>query len=435
MWGLGTAVAVTNDRPGALATSPGPFGMPRDIWVLSIISFFVSIGFGIIGPAIPLLAKQFGVGAFMAGLAISAFAAFRLLSALGCGALVGRLGERTVLATGLVIQATTSILAGLAPSFELLVTFRAIGGIGSAAFSISSMILLLRLAPQDKRGRAMGIYQGGGIMGSIAGPAIGGVLAEITPRLPLLVYGGFLLLAAAVGLAQLAPLATHESAPIEESLQVEDVEDNIAVLEPVAASDGRAQVPLGPAYLACLLANFASGWVFYGMRNSLLPLFINEDLNKSAAWTGLAFFLAAIVQGLTLLRAGWVADIFGRRIALLLGLSIGLGSLLVIALPISALVFLLPMMTFGIGAAFMATAPAALLGDIAHGRGGKIIAIFSMMSDFGAIMGPVVSGIVADQYSYPAAFLLSAGVIVLALIPALMLRSPKASQALSGGSP
>jgi MFS family permease len=425
-------VAVTNDRPVAIDASPGPFGMPRDIWVLSIISFFVSIGFGIIGPAIPLLAKQFGVGAFMAGLAISAFAAFRLLSALGCGALVGRLGERTVLATGLVIQATTSILAGLAPSFELLVTFRAIGGIGSAAFSISSMILLLRLAPQDKRGRAMGIYQGGGIMGSIAGPAIGGVLAEITPRLPLLVYGGFLLLAAGVGLAKLTPLASHESAPIEESLQAEDVEDNIAVLEPVAASDGRAQVPLGPAYLACLLANFASGWVFYGMRNSLLPLFINEDLNKSAAWTGLAFFLAAIVQGLTLLRAGWVADIFGRRIALLLGLSIGLGSLLVIALPISALV---PMMTFGIGAAFMATAPAALLGDIAHGRGGKIIAIFSMMSDFGAIMGPVVSGIVADQYSYQAAFVLSAGVIVLALIPALMLRSPKASQALSGGSP
>jgi MFS family permease len=419
-------VAVTNDRPVGIDASPGPFGMPKDIWVLSIISFFVSIGFGIIGPAIPLLAKQFGVGAFMAGLAISAFAAFRLLSALGCGALVWRLGERTVLAAGLIVQATTSILAGLAPTFELLVTFRAIGGIGSAAFSISSMMLLLRLAPEDKRGRAMSIYQGGGIMGSIAGPAIGGVLAEITPRLPLLVYGAFLLLAAAVGLAKLTPLATHESARIEEALQAEDVEDNIAVTKPVAASDGRAQVPLGPAYLACLLANFAAGWVFYGMRNSLLPLFIIDDLGKSAAWTGLAFFLAAIVQGLALLRAGWVADIFGRKLALVLGLGIGLGSLVVIAMPISALVFLLPMMTFGIAAAFMATAPAALLGDIAHGRNGKIIAIFSMMSDFGAIVGPVVSGVVADQHSFAAAFMLSAGVILLALIPALMLRSPSA---------
>ena len=427
--GLGSAVAVTNDRPLDVDPSDGsagPLGMPRDIWVLSIISFFVSIGFGIIGPAIPLLAKQFGVGAFMAGLAISAFAAFRLLSALGCGALVGRLGARTVLATGLVIQATTSILAGLAPTFELLVTFRAIGGIGSAAFSISSMMLLLRLAPENKRGRAMGIYQGGGIMGSIAGPAVGGVLAEITPRLPLLVYGGFLLLAAVVGLAKLSPQDPHASAPIEQALQAEDVEDNIAVTEPVAASDGRAQIPLGPAYLACLLANLASGWVFYGMRNSLLPLFISDDLNKSAAWTGLAFFLAAIVQALTLLRAGWVADMLGRRVALVLGLGIGLGSLIFIALPISALVFLVPMMTFGIAAAFMATAPAALLGDIAHGRGGKVIAIFSMMSDFGAIVGPVVSGVVADRYSFSTAFLVSGGVIVLALIPALMLRSPSA---------
>ncbi len=427
-------MAVTTNRPAAVDGSPGPFGMPRDIWVLSLISFFVSIGFGIIGPAIPLLAKQFGVGALMAGLAISAFAAFRLISALGCGALVGRFGERTVLACGLFVQATTSILAGLAPSFELLVMFRAIGGLGSAAFSIASMMLLLRLAPEDRRGRAMSIYQGGGIMGSIAGPAIGGVLAEITPRLPLLVYGAFLLLAAAVGLAKLTPIAEHAPAPIEEALQAEDVEDNIAVLEPVAASDGRPQVPLGPAYLACLLANFAGGWVFYGMRNSLVPLYITEELGESAAWTGMVFFLAAIVQALVLLRAGWVADIFGRRIALVAGLAIGLFSLIVLSFPISSLVFLLPMITFGVAAAFMATAPAALLGDIAHGRHGRVIAVFSMMSDFGAIVGPLASGSVADHASFEAAFGLSAGIILLALVPALMLRSPKAPS-LPGGQP
>jgi MFS family permease len=432
-------VAVTNDRPAATGAADGPFGMPRDIWVLAVISFFVSIGFGIIGPAIPLLAKQFGVGAAMAGLAISAFAAFRLLSALGSGALVGRLGERTVLASGLVVQATTSILAGLAPTFELLVLFRAIGGLGSAAFSIASMMLLLRLAPEHKRGRAMGVYQGGGIMGSIAGPAIGGVLADITPRLPLLVYGAFLLLAAAVGLAQLTPIATRRGAPVEEALQAEDVEDNIAVTEPITAEPVTAEtagsrIPLGPAYLACLLANFAAGWVFYGMRNSLLPLFIVEDLGRTAAWTGMAFFLAAIVQGLALLRAGWVADIFGRRTALVAGLAIGLGSLAIFCLPISAVLFLVPMATFGIAAAFMATAPAALLGDIAHGRGGRTIAVFSMMSDFGAIVGPLASGRMADAASYPAAFSLSAGVILLALIPALMLRSPKVPVPGPGGA-
>src|SRR4051794_20054684 len=139
--------------------------MPRDIWVLAMISLFVSIGFGIIGPAIPLLAKQFGVGAWEASLAISAFALFRFISAMGTGTLIDKLGERRVLVAGLLIQASTSVLAGLAPTFELLLTFRAIGGFGGAAFSISSIALLLRIAPGGKRGRAGGGYHGGGAMG------------------------------------------------------------------------------------------------------------------------------------------------------------------------------------------------------------------------------------------------------------------------------
>jgi MFS family permease len=165
------------------------------------------------------------------------------------------------------------------------------------------------------------------------------------------------------------------------------------------------------------------------MRNSLLPLFISDNLHKSAAWTGLAFFLAAIVQGITLLRAGWLTDTAGRKFALVLGLSIGLGSLLIFMLPISAVVFLLPMMSFGVAAAFMATTPAAILADIAQGRGGKVIAGFSMMSDLGAITGPVVSGWVADKFSYASAFGLSAIVVVIALIPALFLSNQRRDRA------
>ncbi|HMH93935.1 MAG TPA: hypothetical protein VK586_23000 [Streptosporangiaceae bacterium] len=74
------------------------------------------MGFGVIGPAIPLLAAHYGVSAALAGLAISAFAAFRFLSAL---------------AGGRLLQAVTSILAGLAPTFPLLIAFRSIGGIGT----------------------------------------------------------------------------------------------------------------------------------------------------------------------------------------------------------------------------------------------------------------------------------------------------------------
>jgi MFS family permease len=423
------------------------------------------------------------VSAAVAGLAISAFAAFRFLSALGGGRLVRIFGERSVMTGGLLLQAVTSILAGLAPNFALLVTFRSIGGIGSAAFTIASIALIIRIAPEAQRGRAMGIYQGGFILGSIAGPGLGGLLAEISLRLPLVVYGIFLLLAAVVsqtmlrtpalprgerGRAGAARAAAAEAALAEQIAEAALAEPAIpgealadAALArppgPVAAPAGPARVdpalgneapsmtapsgrapggtapsgtaPAGSApgtarsagplrtalrsraYLAALLANLAVGWVFYGMRSALLPLYISRHLHQSAGWTGLAFLLSALVQALALLRAGRICDTWGRKPALLLGAGVSILSVAAFTLPISPGVFLVPLLTLGAGGALMATAPGALVGDVAVGRNETIIALFAMVSDFGGIAGPLVSGWLTDAVSFSAAFWLACAIM------------------------
>jgi MFS family permease len=457
------------------------------VLVVAASSFFVAVGFGVIGPAIPLLATHFGVGAAVAGLAISAFAAFRFLSAMGGGRLVRAFGERAVMTGGLLLQAVTSILAGLAPTFTLLIVFRSIGGIGSAAFTVASISLVIRITPAARRGRAMSIYQGGFILGSIAGPGLGGLLAEISLRLPLVVYGIFLLIAAVVSGTLLRtrpappaePVLTEEvaeAALAEPALPAEaladvalaevalpnvahpdvarsdvarsdaarsDVARSDAARSDVARSDaarsdaarsdlapadvadadaaldrplGRLEAPPGGplrtalrnrSYIAALLANLAVGWVFYGMRSATLPLYINRHLHQSAGWTGLAFLLSALVQALALLRTGRISDTWGRKPALLLGAGISILSVAAFTLPISPDVFLLPLMTLGLGGALMATAPAALVGDVAVGRSESIIALFAMVSDLGGITGPLVSGWLADKYSFDAAFWLA----------------------------
>jgi MFS family permease len=447
------------------------------VLVVAASSFFVAVGFGVIGPAIPLLATHFGVGAAVAGLAISAFAAFRFLSAMGGGRLVRAFGERAVMTGGLLLQAVTSILAGLAPTFTLLIVFRSIGGIGSAAFTVASISLVIRITPAARRGRAMSIYQGGFILGSIAGPGLGGLLAEISLRLPLVVYGIFLLIAAVVSGTLLRtrpappaePVLTEEvaeAALAEPALPAEALADvalaevalpnvahpdaarSAAARSDVARSDvarsdaarsdaarsdlapadvadadaaldrplGRLEAPPGGplrtalrnrSYIAALLANLAVGWVFYGMRSATLPLYINRHLHQSAGWTGLAFLLSALVQALALLRTGRISDTWGRKPALLLGAGISILSVAAFTLPISPDVFLLPLMTLGLGGALMATAPAALVGDVAVGRSESIIALFAMVSDLGGITGPLVSGWLADKYSFDAAFWLA----------------------------
>ena len=122
--------------------------LPREVGVLAIIAFVVALGFGIVAPAIPLFARDFGVGRTAVGLAVSAFAFFRFVSAFGGGSLVERFGERLVLTAGLVVVAVTTGAAGLAGSFPLFLALRAAGGVGSAMFTVAALSLLFRVAPE-----------------------------------------------------------------------------------------------------------------------------------------------------------------------------------------------------------------------------------------------------------------------------------------------
>jgi MFS family permease len=81
------------------------------------------------------------------------------------------------------------------------------------------------------------------------------------------------------------------------------------------------------------------------------------------------------------------------------------------------------MAVFGAGSAFLGSAPAALVGDVAGKRSGTVVAVFNMASDAGAVVGPVLAGFLVDHGSFTAAFTL--GAVVVALAGVLGLRLPR----------
>ena len=64
--------------------------LPREVRVLVAVAFFVALGFGIVAPALPVFARDFGVGRAAAGAVISVFAVMRIAFALPAGRLVDR---------------------------------------------------------------------------------------------------------------------------------------------------------------------------------------------------------------------------------------------------------------------------------------------------------------------------------------------------------
>ncbi|HZW42771.1 MAG TPA: MFS transporter [Dermatophilaceae bacterium] len=385
-----------------------PFGsLPPEVAVLTAVAFSVALGFGIVAPAIPLFAKAFDVSNFAAGAVISVFALVRFASAPVAGRLVNRLGERVVLASGIGIVGVSSLLSGLSGSYAQLILLRGIGGFGSALFTVSSFALLMRVAAPGQRGRSAGTYQTGFLLGAIAGPAFGGPLTAWSLRAPFFVYAATLLVAGAVAMVFLARTALREH-------------------EVAAGTANVAPTPLGTAirsaaYRAAVANNFAVGWSIFGVRASLIPLFVVEGLRLGPSWTGAGLVLSAVVQALVLIPTGRMVDSRGRRPFLQAGAAFSMAAGVAMALAGSAPLFMIGMALYGTGSAFLSVSSAAVVGDVIGGRGSTPVAAFQMASDAGAFLGPLVAGLLADAASFEVAFLATAAVSGLALATTLVM--------------
>jgi MFS family permease len=295
-------------------------------------------------------------------------------------------------------------------------------------FTVSAMALLLRVVEADQRGRASAAWQGGFLVGGIAGPAIGGILLAVSIRAPFFFYAGTLAVATVIALVFLSParLAARESV-VEQSSEATAIVD--ADVRPGGWAELREALGNG-AYRAALAVNLATGLTAFGLRSALIPLFVIEGLKQGPSLSGWAFLVAAGVQAVFLLPAGRLTDLRGRRPAMIIGtIATVLGMLMLViddlatgSLSVALVVFFASMVVTSIGTAFLGSAPSAVVGDIMGGRqGGSVVATFQMVSDFGAVVGPLLGGLLLDLYGFEWAFAVGAAVAAVALVFTLLM--------------
>jgi len=398
---------------------PRPFtDLPPEVAILSSISFTVALGYGIVAPAIPVFGRQFGVSITAAAGVISAFALMRIVGALPSGRLVDRFGEHKTMATGIAIVAVSSVLAGLSGTFAELIILRGIGGLGSAMFGVSAQTLLLRSVPAGLRGRASGLYTGGFLLGGISGPALGGLIADWSLRAPFFVYGGMLLVPAAIAAVRLRDGGTARPGG----------------RAGVAVAAGRTMAGVAGAlrsraYRAAAAANLADGFAVMGVRSAIIPLFVRDVLNEPNTWTGIGFLAVAAVNAATLLPGGKIADTLGRRPVIVAGCLISGSSMVMLALLPGLGGYLVSLAVLGLGSGLLDVAPSAMIGDLLGGpagrpddrpgQGGIVVASYQMAGDVGTVAGPVAVGFLVGSVSYQAAFFLAAAVLGLAALAGL----------------
>jgi MFS transporter, YNFM family, putative membrane transport protein len=156
-------------------------------------------------PLLPILARDFHVGAAQSSLALSLSTGLLALSILAAGAVSESAGRKALMTISLCLAAGLNLLASVAPSWPLLLIARGLEGAAlGGAPAVAMTWLSEEIDPRDL-GFAMGLYVAGTALGGMTGRVLTGVVADLGGwRWALAAIGGLGLVSAA-GFALLLP--------------------------------------------------------------------------------------------------------------------------------------------------------------------------------------------------------------------------------------
>jgi len=288
---------MTAEPPDTAPAPVPPAARARSARTASIGTLFLTVfidllGFGLVIPFLPGLARRLGAGDFVATMPGAVYSIMQFVFIPIWGRLSDRIGRRPVLLWSIAATAVGMAFLGAAPSLLLLLAARAFSGVATANIAVAQAYVADVTAPEH-RARGMGIIGIAFGLGFILGPAIGGLLSHV----PVFGREGTLPAFVAAGLAVinffLALRTLPESLPPERRGQVvrRAVPLDIAALRTAVAVPGVG---------AAVAVNFAMVLWFAGMEQTF-RLYTADGFGMSDAATGFIFMIVgvvgAIVQG------------------------------------------------------------------------------------------------------------------------------------------
>jgi DHA1 family tetracycline resistance protein-like MFS transporter len=159
----------------------------------AVIFIFITVvidvlGFGLVIPVLPLLVKQFmsgdaAKGAEMFGVFGTVWALMQFFFSPLLGAVSDRFGRRPVILISCFGLGVDYIVMALAPNIGWLLFGRIASGICASSFTTAGAYIA-DVSPPEKRAAAYGMIGAAFGVGFVLGPALGGLLGNINPRLP-----------------------------------------------------------------------------------------------------------------------------------------------------------------------------------------------------------------------------------------------------------
>lgn len=373
-------------RRPALGALFGLEGLPaatrRGLAVAYATSIASIMGVQLVFPILPPMMEQLGVGEAAIGLVITAYTVPMIVLAPVAGAIADLHGRRPLLFGGLVLFGLAGAAVGLAPSFDWVIAFRVLQGIGASAVMPLTIVLLSDLVSGPQESSAQGLKVVLDRVALTILPLLAGLLAVVAWQLAYYLFV-LALPVAGLGLAWLPETRPRDTPGMRGYLT------------------GFAEIGHRPRLLIAFSAGFLRFFLDYGYF-TYLPIFLSVTRGTSPAVVGLLFGAFAIGAMVTASQAGRLVR--ARDPAQVVFFGFALAGVSVLAIPLLPHVALVAVSLFvyGLGNGLISPLQKSLLmrstADIPSVRGG-VVAIDRVIQQIAKSVAPGAMGallLVAD---------------------------------------
>ena len=361
------------------------FGRDKSILLFGLVTYgmgqsLLYVIFGPLAREIGLTELQFGILIAVSNVAIVIFSPLwgRASERLGRKPvyLIGLLGFAVGYA-GLALGIQAGISAWLAPSplFLVLLGARLVYGSLAAAIQPAATAYVADTTDAASRGQGMALIAASGGIGTIVGPAFGGLLAGLGPVLPMYAAAGLALFAAVVTQSRLTEPARHRE------------------------SDGKVKLGVFDRRISPYLLGWFVIFMTFTAVQVITPFYIEDRFGVIGreAITRTAMFALLAMALVTLIVQIGVMQIFKLGPRLLLRLAFFIFGAVLLMLGVAGELWQLYLLYAGMGLSFALAAPglnAAASLSVGPEEQGAVAGLLSAAPAFGMIFGPALGGAV-----------------------------------------